>query len=182
MEKECGICGKYFITNNSARMYCDDCSQHYRQKKREYTNAYIASKKRMYEPEVIERTCGQCGKTYKTIYKLLIGCCDENGIHKNFCARKCYIDFKQERAFCSVCGKSMVGNNRFNINNTTGTFYCSDECEEKGKYEIAKKNGWVRKCVHCGKEFIRKDGYFCSADCHRAAVKDGWKSPKKNMN
>lgn len=174
MQKECKICGAFFDTDRSNRIYCDDCSKHYTQRKREYTNAYAASKRRMYEPEVIEEECEQCGKKFKTIHKLLI----TYKSHK-FCSNKCMNDYIQERAVCSVCGKSMKGNPRFNADNTVGAQYCSDECEQKGRYEIAKRNGWVHVCAHCGKEFIRQTGIFCSQECHRAALKAGWRPEKK---
>lgn len=183
MEKECIICGKFFKTDNPIRKCCDDCSEHYNQRKREYTNAYAASKRRMwgtYEPEVIEKKCDGCGKTYKTIHRLLISWDphhDDNKLY--FCTDQCKWRYAASHTYCSVCGKSMENNGRFSLNNSTGTFYCCDECETKGKWEIARRNGEVKICIHCGKEYISKGKYFCGNQCYQEAVKAGWRPEKK---
>ena len=99
---------------------------------------------------------------------------------KFFCCREHKTDYVAERTFCSVCGESMKGHG-FSLNNS-GPFYCSPECAEKGRWGIARANGQIKKCEYCGKEFINKKkegGYFCCNDCYRAAVKEGWRSPKK---
>ena len=177
-ERECQICGAFFTTSNPRRIYCDSCSAHSTQKQREYAKAYRENQQRMYEPKIIEETCHQCGKKFKTIYKLLITASDNYG--KNiFCTVECKEKFREEHTVCAWCGKSLNGNIRYNPNNFHPQ-YCSEECKEKARFDIARKNGWVRKCVHCGKEFIRKDpAYFCSQACYNIARKEGWKSPKQ---
>ena len=183
MEKECKICGKFFETSNPNRRCCEDCSEHYNQRRREYTNAYAASKRRMWdahEPKRIEKICDGCGKKYKTIHRLLITWdphYDDKKLY--FCTEQCKWRYASSHTYCSVCGKSMENNGRFSLNNSTGVFYCSDECETKGKWENARRNGKIKTCAHCGKEYIGTAKYFCSTECHRAAVKEGWKAPKQ---
>ena len=181
IEKECGICSKFFKTSNPNRKYCDDCSSYYNARKREYTSGLNASRRRMYEPNVFEITCEVCGEKRMVTSKCLVSARDEHDARHVFCCENHKNQWKEERALCACCGAPMLGTGRYNPKNTNPQ-YCSEECQEKAKWEQARKEGNVHTCIHCGKEFIRKGGgLFCSNECYRAALNDGWrpKNPTK---
>ena len=178
VEKECEICGKFFRTNNPIRKYCDDCTNHSSDKKKQYASALQKSRRRMYGPEVFEITCAECGRKVKTIASYVIAARDANNERHVFCCERCKNKWKEEHAACAFCGKPMLGTGRYNPRNNREQ-YCSDDCQEMARWDIARKEGYVHKCVRCGKEYIRKSGgLFCSNECYRAALNDGWR-PKK---
>ena len=175
IEKECGICGRYFKTINPHRKYCDDCSSHYNARKREYESGLRRSHRRMYEPNVFEITCDKCGRKLKVTSRCLISTYDEKQIRYVFCCERHKNEWKEEHATCAYCGGPMLGTGRYNPKNNHPQ-YCSEECLEKAKWEIARKEGNVHVCRHCGKEFIRnRGGIFCSKTCMDAARANGWK-------
>lgn len=176
IEKECKICGAFFKTTNPNRLCCDDCSTHYNERRREYEKAYRNTTNRPWEPKVIELTCYQCGKTYKTIPRLIIS---KDG--NTFCTEQCRDRYKQSLATCAWCGKSMKDNGRYNPRNVYDQ-YCCQECEDKAKYQKALNEGLVRKCIRCGKIYIGKAKYFCGNECYRAAVKEGWRPEKTKVD
>lgn len=77
--------------------------------------------------KLLEKTCLQCGATYKT-----------TGPNSRFCSSACtvaYLELKEEEKcsskVCPVCGKQFKGKN-------TATLYCSQECARKACCEREK--------------------------------------------
>ncbi len=176
MEKECALCGKLFETPTKIRKYCDDCLRH--EKLNRADIAYAQKRTRSYmKPKVLELKCAQCGKEFKTISKLVfrVSQVAYNGDSKDhvFCSQKCVDQFHIEHAKCRVCGKDITDSPTFNPH-AWSTWYCSDECKEIERWDTARKEGRVHTCLQCGKEFIRKDGGFCSRTCYKEAVDNGW--------
>lgn len=175
IEKECGICGKFFSTSNPHRKYCDDCTEHSTAKKRQMARAYAASRRRMGESEVFEVTCSTCGRKMMSTASYLIAARDADNERHVFCSERCKNEWKEEHAVCAYCGKKLKGTGRYNPRNSYEQ-YCSEECKENAKWQKARKNGTVRKCLRCGKEFVRSSGTFCSNECYKAALNDGWRA------
>ena len=176
-EKECGICGKYFKTSNPKRKYCDDCSKNYTARKRDYESGLNASRRRMYEPRLKEITCEVCGRKIKATRTILMktSAKDEDNVSHRFCCKAHKDQWKEEHAVCAWCGAPMLGTGRYNPNSSHPQ-YCSEECQEKAKWEQARKEGNVHTCLYCGKEFVRKGGgTFCNKACLDAARAGGWK-------
>ena len=175
-QRECEICGKYFCTANCLRKYCDDCSQHTAARRREYDRALRESRARMQEENILELQCAQCGKSFRTIHKLIIRIKVLGGPDLIFCSPKCKRTYERDRAACRYCGDPLkdmpVTEERWTVD------YCSAECMEKDRWRIAEKTGNVGCCENCGKRYIKGGQYFCSMACMREAIGKGWRSPK----
>ena len=187
-EKECEICGKFFQTDNKLRKLCDDCSAHYNSRRRDYDRCLRDSKRRLDEPEVIECTCCECGKKYKTIPKLLIKYTEDKTrwgeTTRIFCSPSCKKAYRKRylknTQVCKYCGEPLKDKPFYDPDTDyTDNQYCSQEHKDLYKRKVAEEMGMVRICQNCGKEFIRKDGYFCSQKCSREAQKNGWVSPSR---
>lgn len=180
MQKECGICGKFFETENKNRKYCDDCSTHYSMRKREYEKGLRESIRNIpKEPEVYDYTCEMCGKNFKTIPKLLFYITeDENNkmTRHEFCSKKCKDKYKHIHATCDECGASLA-DKPYNVN--AQKHFCDEKCKFEYEKKIAIQNGNLYTCLRCGKEFIRKDGVFCGKECYDAAIASGWRPKMK---
>lgn len=175
MEKECEACGKFFITSNTLRKYCDDCGRtgHGIQKKRVYENATKHNHKTYDEPQIHTINCEVCGKPFvgpsRVLDKIRRRVFDGKHIrYVCLCSQECEDKYKKANTTCKYCGKHT---------NSLSDF-CSDKCKRTYEFNEAKKKGWVRYCEHCGKQFIRNSGWFCSQDCARAARKNGWVKPE----
>lgn len=44
-------------------------------------------------------------------------------------------------------------------------WFCSKECREASAWDTARREGTVKVCPMCGKEFLRYTGTFCSMEC-----------------
>jgi len=185
MEKSCEICGKYFQTNKSNRKYCDDCSPKSDKLKIRMKKAIKESKERMKEPEVITRTCHNCGREYKTIPKLILEFNEQGSKKRIFCSKKCLIDYKIEyfktTSTCRNCGKPLIDVDYYDPGPGKGYIknqFCSDKCVAEYREKAAERRK-KRKCAFCGKEYAGQGAFFCSAECYRKAIKSGWKNPEK---
>lgn len=172
MEKECKICGKFFETDNKRKLCCDDCSSHYSSRRYEYEKGVEKSIKRMHEPKVLEGDCEECGKHFRTIEKLLFAIEDKKQKHI-FCSDKCMKKYAHDHATCDECGCSLADKEYhfYAYHN-----FCSEECRASYERKAAIKAGMLQTCLYCGKEFIRREGKFCSRNCYLAAVKEGWQN------
>ena len=176
MQKECEICGTFFETPTKIRKYCDDCLAH---QKRNMGDVYFAQKRtRGYMPEKVNNyVCHTCGKKFKStsklVFKVSAGATFGDGTEHFFCSNKCENDFRREHSKCRVCGKSLRDNPYFDMRDWH-TWYCSNACKEKERWDTARLEGRVHSCLRCGKEFISKEGKFCSKECYRAAVDEVW--------
>lgn len=181
IEKECEICGKYFTTTSKLRKYCDECKDNQTRLK-ERLEKNIRRNRKMYyeEPKPKEYTCDICGKTFKTLPRFLFRINKDNsydGKDHVFCSKLHEDAYIRMHSNCLNCGKSLDGNLFFKPGAAYSQF-CSPKCKAEHKYKTAKENGELKTCVHCGKEYISKDNkYFCSKECHMAAMKNGWRSP-----
>lgn len=181
MEKECEACGKLFTTDNKTRKYCDICGKKGWHIKRR-TDSQSAKIGRLYsEPKVHVWECKECGKIFKAPYNLLyhkerIDFTDEYLI---FCSKKCHGNYLKKFQMCTECGKQLSKQAIKDYSPfVKATHFCSDKCKEKNYRDKMKSRGWIRHCEYCGKEFIRRSGWFCSQDCSRAARKEGWVRPE----
>lgn len=176
MEKECKACGIIFETNNMLKIYCDECGKNGRgiQKKIVYDNASKRNHRIYDEPTIYTIHCETCGKPFtgptRVLYKTYRVIRQKDNHRKNvcLCSQECEDKYKKANTLCWHCGK-----HTYSLSN-----FCSDECKTQYEYNEAQKKGWVRYCEHCGKQFIRSTGWFCSQECSRAARKAGWKRPE----
>ena len=84
---------------------------------------------------------------------------------KKYCSKQCGEKYRIKHTTCAYCGKLMTKTE--DIRDMMGKpWFCSHECEESKKWEIARQDGKVNTCPNCGKEFIKK-GTYCSQECYR---------------
>lgn len=166
--KECEICGDTFEANRSSQKYCKECGKHPKQSRKRYERAVNTNKRHAGDwYRVRDLTCKQCGKPFQSSYL------------QGFCSINCQKKYNIEHAKCSRCGKRMIDFG-IEIEYQGGVHYCSKKCKEEAKWAQAREHGNVHTCAYCGSEFIRPDGTFCSTDCYRKAVKNGWKPQRAN--
>lgn len=156
-EKECEICGVWFIPTRSTQKYCSECGKHSDHASRKM-NGYIKASIKKYGTgrpvRECHNVCKHCGKEFIS-YRYV----------KYFCSRDCRIQYNIDHTFCEFCGKPMTEtDNQYDVNGRIWT--CSDECKEKLAWKNAREAGKVRVCPQCGKEFIGKDTKFCSRKCY----------------
>lgn len=157
-EKECAICGTWFLPQHANAKYCESCRKHSKrniQKLQRYMIQSISrcgNDKAKSQAEKHENTCKYCGKSFVSYERPL-----------DFCSNVCATKNKISHTFCCVCGKPMSEtNDHRNVNGHN--WYCSDACKEKAQWNLARKNGKVRICPNCGKEHI-KNSICCSKKC-----------------
>ena len=176
MEKECEACGIIFVTENKLKKYCDRCGKngHGLQNKTSYDNASIRTHKYdIREPTIYSIECEECNKSIKGTartqdkYRYRV-----NGEMHYFCGEDCFVNYRKAHRYCYQCNKHL--DNPIIIGWTNDMCFCSEECRNK----YAKDRKLLRKCEHCGKQFIRKTGWFCSKECSRVARKTGWIRPE----
>ena len=180
MQKECAICGGSFETTNKLRKYCDQCITNPEKAKREVQRGLRHIHELTYEPEVIDFTCHQCGKEFKSTKGLVHHCWikenDEDHTYV-FCSQSCKDEFKSSTLVCRECGKPLGHLHLDPIRYST--HFCNDDCKLKWK----RKRQVSFKCAHCGKivyvNKARETRTFCSKECYRKAVAEGWKSQNK---
>lgn len=178
-EIECQICGKMFIPSRAGRKYCDDCSPNSDNLKKKLNTAMKESRNRTKEENILEFTCLECSKNFKTIYKLIFPLHHrdkqkdvENG--QVFCSRKCQEAYIRKHLYCKNCGIILYGHDyqtRYGLSED----YCSPECEE----EYLRK---TKKCVWCNKSLADvtdiRTAEFCSDECRekgwRQRTDQGW--------
>ena len=176
MERECVACGKTFTVNHKLRKYCDECKEHgnpFYLRKSYDTASKRNHKYDEYKPHIYELNCEECGKNiggaYSVIGKYLYRVNDERHY---FCTENCYTKYLREHRYCYYCKKPLVNPTIHGWHNDM--CFCSDEC----KFKAAKEVKLLRICEHCGKQFVRKKGWFCSQECSREAKKKGWVKPE----
>lgn len=155
-EIECAACGVWFTPSRSNVKYCSDCRRHsdqiVKQMKRNTQrniNRYGYGK----EPKKIQNICKECGKDFITYLR-----------PKDFCSKECEDVHFVKHTSCAYCKKPMTMDDDIkDVKN--GIWLCSDKCKEGWAWMIARKNGTVRTCPNCGKDFIKK-GTYCSRDCY----------------
>lgn len=181
MLKECEICGAKFETINRIRKYCDDCQQHTNKNRNKVERGLRHIAALTYEPKIIEITCEDCGRTITTVSKCRIIFYDRDGVRHLFCSQKCRDHYIRHNDTCKRCGKQFSGD-MYEVTSGMlyGNRYCSEECYEKAKEEHIREN-WIRcTCSNCKKVFYKpKLQTFCSTECYREAVKNGWRPTKK---
>lgn len=175
MQKECKICGILFDTDNKQRLCCEDCSAHYNSRRYQYQKATEKNIATYYEPQIIERDCEVCGKHFKTISKLLFSVTGDDNRKHVFCSNSCKEDYKRAHAVCDECGCSLADKPYSSVDHY---HFCSEECRNIYTRKIAIENGNLHNCLQCGKEFIRKGGTFCSNECYKKALENGWRPEK----
>lgn len=165
---ECEICGDTVMAERKSRRYCDKCNRNSAQARvRMERNVYF-SKRRLGElpsQQPIEITCKHCGKKIMTVLR-----------GKSFCSKACAQEYRRKNATCPQCGVNLES---IGITYRGGTPCCSDECREKRRWVIARANNNVKRCKHCGEEFITH-GYkeYCSTSCEKAANPPPIKTPE----
>ena len=159
-EKECDICGAFFVPTRSYQKYCPKCSKDsYRLKIKMQKNLDRIARA-YYEPTYYKHICKQCGTEFESTAEI-----------QNFCNGRCSFMYRREHAVCEYCGKNLLEQGIEIQPNQTRGLYCNDECREKAKWQRALKDGRIGKCPECGKEFIRqRDGKtYCSMECYKVA-------------
>lgn len=185
-EKECPICGKYFTTETKIRMYCDDCIDQSDKKKKKAAKEMARSIREHRKSNLLSYKCEYCGRDHtieaRIVHKVKVcsgsrWCWDEND-HYYCCVEHADQD-RHDHAHCSFCGKSLKGSN-YDFSMYRENNFCSYECESNYDRKIAEENGWVHKCLNCGKEFIRKGtAKYCCKDCANEGQKNANKSKPK---
>lgn len=183
-DKECPICGAYFRTPTKIRKYCDNCIKG-SDKKAKKANRELARSKREHHNILLRKfNCEYCGREHivesRLIYKLKISASSKYSWDKKdhyYCCEEHLDQARHDNTKCSNCGTILKGST-YSYSPFREFNYCSKECEDKHKYKLAIANGYVHKCINCGKEFIRnsKIAYFCCRKCTDEARKSGWKS------
>lgn len=182
--KECPICGTEFTTSTKLKKYCDKCAPNAGRKLAKLQRELARSKKVYSEAELLTYNCEYCGKEHiiqkNILSKLTIGQKSSwDGKEHHYCCVQHKDQARHDHDTCANCGKllkdSDYGYNIYRPNN-----FCSEECENAFVRKNAEEKGWLRKCVNCGKEYIRKTdkpSYFCCRECQQEAIKNGWISP-----
>lgn len=170
LKKICEICGMSFEARHANQKYCEECGRNPRRAKRQYQQAVLINKINAGDFDKIssrDYVCEQCGRKFISY----------NGA--KFCSTRCYKQHNIESARCSNCGKHLVDFG-IKIETTGGWHYCSDACREDFRLKRAREDGRLKTCLRCGKEYISssKSSKFCSNECYRAAMRDGWR-PKR---
>lgn len=157
-EKECAICGTWFLPQHANAKYCESCRKHSKRNIQKIQRYMIQSISRCddgvthVKQEQFENICRHCGKSFIS-----------SGRPLDFCSSTCATKNKIDHTFCCVCGKPMSEtNDQRNVNGHN--WYCSDTCKEKAQWDLARKNGKVHICPNCGKEHI-KSCICCSKEC-----------------
>ena len=149
-EKECEICGAWFAQTNPTQKYCPECRKDSWNLKRDMDRNIRRSIReygtgRKIEP--IRNVCKFCGKEFET-WKY----------EKDYCSQECRTEAKIAATRCQNCGKSMT---ELGIHEkVTGAWFCSDNCRKEWKWTVARKEGAVKICPVCGKEFLGRK--YCS--------------------
>lgn len=145
-EKECPVCGAWFMPQRTNVKYCPDCRRHPEQKLRKieyHTQRNIRLYGTGRKPEKVRCTCDYCGKEFFTY-----------GKKKDFCSADCASKYRIAHTVCAYCKKPMTETD--NVYDVMGkTWYCSDECKEKASWDLARAAGTVKTCPNCGKEHIK---------------------------
>ena len=161
IEKECEICGVWFKQTNALQKYCPDCRKK-SDKKKKILYRNVQRNLHTYDtinyPSGINNVCENCGKEFIS-YR----------VKKKFCCSNCEKMFYAKHTFCITCGKPMLGSGDEKII-TSYLWYCSDECREKHRWDLAQKNNKIKTCPTCGKQHI-KDTIFCSRDCYHKSFR-----------
>lgn len=109
----------------------------------------------------VEVACNSCGKMISKQPNQLK--------NKNYCSRLCFVASQKNGKMkeCSFCHKSVYRTDKFLQKNSTGNFFCSNEC----KSEFFRRNYMVQ-CVVCAKEFEKPPAeqeryptHCCSVEC-----------------
>lgn len=165
--KECKGCGKDFVPSSASQVYCKECQElgH----RRAYRNGQLmeaATRRNLatyydIDVEVRQAPCGYCGKPVNYVVR--------NGKVRElpgYCSEKCRLQAKIEATKCAWCGKPMSETD--DQRDVKGhDWFCSEGCREASAWDTARKEGTVKVCPICGKEFLRRTGTFCSMECAR---------------
>lgn len=157
-QKECEICGVWFTPSRSSQKYCPECGKDSTKAWRDlhkhiqYSVARVGTGRPVSKTEV---ECKYCHKTF-TCY---------NGVTSAYCSKACEAADRIQNTFCACCGKPML---ETDDQRDTGwhNWYCSAECREKYLMDAARRNGTLKICPNCGKEFV-KDSVFCCNACYQ---------------
>ena len=156
-EKECEACGIWFTPSRSNVKYCPNCRTHSDQIVRQMernTQRNIDRYGYGQKTKKIQNVCKECGKIFISYLQ-----------PKNYCSKQCGEKYRIKHTTCAYCGKLMTKTE--DIRDMMGKpWFCSHECEENKKWEIAIQDGKVNTCPNCGKEFIKK-GTYCSQGCYQ---------------
>lgn len=201
VELTCPVCGIIFSVDSFAAKTRRCCS-------RKCANASRSPRSKENNPDwkdVIERTCGNCGKVF---------CVPGNNVKhsaRKYCSAKCYRDFsrahpettslwaggKKVEFVCVECGIEFTRRASWlNLpEDRNAGRYCSRSCQNKARARLANAARWTdgktprvqRVCEGCGNTFdvppwiacIEGYGRFCSIACKwkimRAENHPGWK-------
>ena len=174
IEKECGICGKFFVTKNNLKKYCDECSPNSTSLKRQLHNAIENNKRKYDDPKLVEKDCAQCGRKFKTIEKLFVQFKEDDKTMDYFCCIEHRDIFQaaymRKHRKCLNCGGSLENSSIYDPETSNHYYlhqFCSEKCNEEYKRKVAIEKGFLHTCPNCGKEFIRDGGTFCSRECYK---------------
>lgn len=175
-EKECEICGRIFTVTNPRQKYCPDCRTASGHKKEKMKRIYAANQ-RKYDtwqkednPQIIENVCVNCGKTFCS-----------TGYSRDYCSNACKKAFHIAHTKCAWCGKPQSETDD-QTDHYGHPWFCCPECRKKNDYAAAKKNGRLKKCLVCGKEFIDKTPYMTRKYCSRHCSAEGQKLEREKKD
>ena len=153
MQKECVICGDTFEAKRESRQYCDKCQKNTSKARKMMSKAIVQNKLNAGDYDRVKnKVCSYCGKEFKTIYG-----------SRSFCSKHCELRYKIENNMCQYCGKPLYPE----IETTAGTVHAA--CKEPAYRAWAIRNGRVRNCEECGKEYYAKTEQqrFCCRECSK---------------
>lgn len=177
-EKECKACGIIFLPTHSSQLYCEKCrklgGKNTLRLVQETERASIRNMATYYDIdiEMRETQCLFCGKSFQ--YPAHRG---KECKPPDFCSQRCKSDNRISETKCAYCGKPMLETS--DIRDVNGhLWFCCGDCKESFKWETARRDGKIRVCPICGKEFL-KDTTYCSKTCYRKALSEKKIEPPK---
>jgi G:T-mismatch repair DNA endonuclease (very short patch repair protein) len=179
-ERNCKICGTFFIARNVRKMFCSNacrvkssenndkrlyrikcknCKEYFMSKNKKVkfcsTSCSATNKNKIGNGKIFE--CKNCRKTFNQKHKRHYFCSSE-------CKKKYNYSLSEKiKVKCSNCEKEIERNKNASKNNKN--FFCSKECDAEFRHALSSENRFCEYCKNifsCNKsEKLR----FCSVGC-----------------